>query len=142
MTGRSPRSPDPVARNVLSEQVKDRILQWILEGELAPGSRIIETRVARELGVSQAPVREALRDLTTLGVVEIDLLAVFHTPLSAALRFLETPGRQIIPVNLSEIRALKREDDQSFVELSDGQRAPVSRRHLKELKRRLGIPVR
>jgi DNA-binding GntR family transcriptional regulator len=64
-------SADPVARNVLSEQVKDRILQWILEGELAPGSRIIETRVARELGVSQAPVREALRDLTTLGVVEM-----------------------------------------------------------------------
>ncbi len=60
-----------MARNVLSEQVKDRILQWILEGELAPGSRIIETRVARELGVSQAPVREALRDLTTLGVVEM-----------------------------------------------------------------------
>ena len=65
------RRSDPVARNVLSEQVKDRILQWILEGELAPGSRIIETRVARELGVSQAPVREALRDLTTLGVVEM-----------------------------------------------------------------------
>lgn len=64
-------SSDPVARNVLSEQVKDRILQWILEGELAPGSRIIETRVAKELGVSQAPVREALRDLTTLGLVEM-----------------------------------------------------------------------
>lgn len=62
---------DPVERNVLSDQVKDRILQWILEGELAPGSRIIETRIARELGVSQAPVREALRDLTTLGVVEM-----------------------------------------------------------------------
>jgi len=62
---------DPVARNVLSAQVKDRILQWILEGELAPGSRIVETRVARELGTSQAPVREALRDLTTLGLVEM-----------------------------------------------------------------------
>jgi DNA-binding GntR family transcriptional regulator len=55
----------------LSDQVKDRILQWILEGELEPGSRIVETRVARELGVSQAPVREALRDLATLGVIEM-----------------------------------------------------------------------
>lgn len=62
---------EPVERNVLSDQVKDRILQWILEGELEPGSRIVETRVARELGVSQAPVREALRDLTTLGVIEM-----------------------------------------------------------------------
>lgn len=71
MTETADRRSDPVARNVLSEQVKDRILQWILEGELAPGSRIIETRVARDLGVSQAPVREALRDLATLGVVEM-----------------------------------------------------------------------
>ena len=61
----------PVTREGLSEGVKDRILTWILEGELAPGSRIIETRVARELGVSQAPVREALRDLAILGFVEM-----------------------------------------------------------------------
>ena len=71
MTVPADRRSDPVARNVLSAQVKDRILQWILEGELAPGSRIVETRVARELGTSQAPVREALRDLATLGVVEM-----------------------------------------------------------------------
>ena len=62
---------EPIARQVLSAQVKDRILQWILEGELAPGSRIVETRVARRLGTSQAPVREALRDLATLGFVDI-----------------------------------------------------------------------
>lgn len=64
-------SANPLARSVLSAQVKDRMLQWILEGELAPGSRIIETRIARQLGTSQAPVREALRDLTTLGLVEM-----------------------------------------------------------------------
>lgn len=61
----------PVTREVLSERVKDRILTWILEGELEPGSRIVETRVARDLGVSQAPVREALRDLAILGFVEM-----------------------------------------------------------------------
>ena len=58
-------------REVLSELVKDRILTWILQGDLAPGSRIVETRVARELGTSQAPVREALRNLATLGFVEM-----------------------------------------------------------------------
>ena len=62
----------PLARSVLSAQVKDRMLQWILEGELPPGSRIIETRIARQLGTSQAPVREALRDLATLGLVEMN----------------------------------------------------------------------
>src|SRR6478672_10171256 len=63
--------PAPLAHSILSAQVKDRLLQWILEGELPPGSRIIETRVARQLGTSQAPVREALRDLATLGLVEM-----------------------------------------------------------------------
>jgi DNA-binding GntR family transcriptional regulator len=61
----------PLARSVLSAQVKDKLLRWILEGELPPGSRVIETRVARRLGTSQAPVREALRDLATLGLVEM-----------------------------------------------------------------------
>jgi len=60
-----------ISRNVLSDQVKDRLLDAILTGEYPPGSRIIETRVARECGTSQAPVREALRDLEALGVVEI-----------------------------------------------------------------------
>ena len=71
MTNRQETQPTPVTREVLSERVKDRILTWILEGELAPGSRIVETRVARDLGVSQAPVREALRDLAILGFVEM-----------------------------------------------------------------------
>jgi len=60
-----------ISRSPLSDQVKDRLLQQILAGAYPPGSRIVETRVARELGCSQAPVREALRDLEALGVVEI-----------------------------------------------------------------------
>lgn len=63
---------EPLEREVLAERVKDRILTWILEGDLEPGSRIVETRVARQLGMSQAPVREALRDLATLGFVEME----------------------------------------------------------------------
>jgi DNA-binding GntR family transcriptional regulator len=59
-----------VSRLVLSEQVKDHLLQAILDGRFPPGARIVETRVARELGTSQAPVREALRDLEALGLVE------------------------------------------------------------------------
>ena len=60
-----------VSRRVLAEQVKDRLLQDILSGGYPPHSRIVETRVARDLGTSQAPVREALRGLEALGVIEI-----------------------------------------------------------------------
>jgi DNA-binding GntR family transcriptional regulator len=59
----------PFNRSSLREQIKDVILQRIVEGSLEPGSRIVETRVAQELGVSQGPVREALRDLEQLGCV-------------------------------------------------------------------------
>jgi DNA-binding GntR family transcriptional regulator len=46
------------------------LIERILSGRLAPGDRIIETRVAQEIGVSQAPVREALRDLELFGFIE------------------------------------------------------------------------
>lgn len=71
MTQGQESGSNPVEREVLSELVKDRILTWILQGDLAPGSRIVETRVARELGTSQTPVREALRNLATLGFVDM-----------------------------------------------------------------------
>ena len=60
-----------ISRSVLSDTVRDRLLEAILDGRYPPGSRIVETRAAREFGTSQAPVREALRDLEALGVVEI-----------------------------------------------------------------------
>jgi len=57
------------SRRVFREDVKEYLLDAILHGRLQPGDRIIETRVAQELGVSQGPVREALRDLELFGFV-------------------------------------------------------------------------
>jgi DNA-binding GntR family transcriptional regulator len=51
------------------EQIKEVLLERILNGEYEPGERIVETRVAREFGVSQGPVREALRELESLRLV-------------------------------------------------------------------------
>jgi DNA-binding GntR family transcriptional regulator len=59
-----------VTRVVLREQVKELILARILGGDYRPGERLVETRIAQELGTSQAPVREALRDLELLRFVE------------------------------------------------------------------------
>jgi DNA-binding GntR family transcriptional regulator len=50
--------------------VKELLLERILRGDLQPGERLVETRIAQELGTSQAPVREALRDLELLRLVE------------------------------------------------------------------------
>ncbi len=59
------------SRSVLADQVRDHLLEGILSGRYPPHSRIVETQVARQLGTSQAPVREALRSLEALGVVVI-----------------------------------------------------------------------
>jgi DNA-binding GntR family transcriptional regulator len=68
-------SPEPsphrlVSRTSLREQVKDLLLERILKHQYAPGERLVETRIAQELGISQAPVREALRELESLRFVE------------------------------------------------------------------------
>lgn len=59
-----------LARTVLREQVKELIIQRILDGTYPPGSRVVESQLAGEFGVSQAPVREALRDLEALRFIE------------------------------------------------------------------------
>ena len=57
-------------KGLYRDEIKGAIKQAILSGALKPGDRIVETRLAKQLGVSQSPVREALRDLETVGLVE------------------------------------------------------------------------
>jgi len=52
-----------------SDQVHDALADGITTGVLEPGQRIVETNLARKFGVSQAPVREALRRLESAGMV-------------------------------------------------------------------------
>ena len=59
-----------VSKIPLREQVKELVLERILDGTYQPGDRLVETRIAQELGTSQAPVREALRELESLRFVE------------------------------------------------------------------------
>jgi DNA-binding GntR family transcriptional regulator len=59
-----------LTRTVLREQIRELLLERILKGELQSGDRIVELQLAQELGTSQAPVREALRELQSLGFVE------------------------------------------------------------------------
>jgi DNA-binding GntR family transcriptional regulator len=52
------------------EIVHDQVRQAILRGELAPGDELSQVRLAKHLGVSRTPLREALRMLITEGLVE------------------------------------------------------------------------
>lgn len=61
---------NPLPRISLPQQIRDQLLERIMTGALLPGSRLIELRIASEFSTSQAPVREALRELEALGVIE------------------------------------------------------------------------
>lgn len=55
-----------------NEQVYDHLRSLILEGRLAPGSRLVIDRLAERLGVSQIPIREALYRLEASGFVTLE----------------------------------------------------------------------
>ena len=54
----------------LAEVVAERIVTAIRTGELKPGERIVEVQLAKRLGVSRAPLREALKSLEARHLVE------------------------------------------------------------------------
>jgi DNA-binding GntR family transcriptional regulator len=51
----------------LRHQIKEAIIERIVAGVLRPGDRLVEMKIAAEFGTSQAPVREALRELEAIG---------------------------------------------------------------------------
>ena len=61
----------PQIKNVsIQAQTLDTLRDAILTGELPPGQTLTETDLSRQLGVSRAPIREALRILNSEGLVE------------------------------------------------------------------------
>lgn len=60
----------PILKPTLSESIRDGLVELIVSGALPPGERLVETRIAADFGTSQAPVREALRELEGLGMIE------------------------------------------------------------------------
>lgn len=60
----------PASRPSLRELVRQSVLEKIGSGELNPGERVVEAALGAELGVSSIPVREAIRELVAMGILE------------------------------------------------------------------------
>lgn len=54
----------------LRERILDTLRNAILSGELKPGQTLVETELATQLGVSRAPLREAIQILNSEGLVD------------------------------------------------------------------------
>ncbi len=61
---------DSITQTQLRQVVADRLRAAILENELKPGEWLRQEQLAEKFGVSQTPVREALKELVAEGLVE------------------------------------------------------------------------
>lgn len=61
----------PIRPVMLSEQIKEILLEQIVRGDIKPGDRLVESRIAAQMQTSQAPVRDAIRELGMIGIVEM-----------------------------------------------------------------------
>lgn len=59
----------PLVVDTKASQIRQRLTDAIISGELRPGDRIVLDEIARELGVSKIPLREALSSLEGAGLV-------------------------------------------------------------------------
>jgi DNA-binding GntR family transcriptional regulator len=69
-------APDPAAQLArparLSEMAAERLREQILRGQLAPGSPVSQESLARELGISRTPLRDAIKALERDGLIRLD----------------------------------------------------------------------
>ncbi len=68
--GRSGAALGAVDTRPLRQQIADTLMRAILDGEIRPGEALVEMDIAGRLGVSRAPVREALQLLAHSSLVE------------------------------------------------------------------------
>jgi DNA-binding GntR family transcriptional regulator len=64
-------SPAPATGSALVDEIAAAIRGRIMSGEIAIGAQLRQAELASELGVSRTPVREALRQLQSGGLIEV-----------------------------------------------------------------------
>lgn len=60
---------DPLDTGTRRSQIVRRLTEYIAGGSLPVGSRLTEVELSRQLGVSRAPLREAIRELVDKGLL-------------------------------------------------------------------------
>lgn len=110
------------AKETLRSNIREYIQRQIMVGAYCPGERIVETQLAKALNVSQAPVREAILELSAMGLLE-------ERPYS---------GTYVRDLSIAEIEDIF--DIRAFVEEYAGRRAAkyVTDTQLAEMEAVLG----
>jgi DNA-binding GntR family transcriptional regulator len=110
----------PIPRAALHQQVTQRLRQMLVEGRIAPGSKLNERELAELLNVSRTPLREAIKMLAAEGLVELlphrgavavslneaDILNTFEVMAGLEAQSGELAAERITPQELAEIQAM------------------------------------
>jgi DNA-binding GntR family transcriptional regulator len=117
-----PTEQAPGARPTRSVTLADALAEAIVAGELAPGKRLDEASLARRYGVSRTPVREALRQLAAIELVD-------HQPHRGAM----VAG--IAKARVAELFEALGEAEAACARLAADKMASAERKRLEELHR-------
>jgi DNA-binding GntR family transcriptional regulator len=104
----------PVARPApLRQSVYEALVELVVEGRLRPGQHLVETELARQLGVSRQPVREALHRLEAEGWVDLrpNQGAFVHVPTDEEVDQL-LDVRELLEVETARLAAAAATDGQ------------------------------
>lgn len=107
-------------RATLHEQVAQRLRQMLVEGQVAPGSKLNERELSEALKVSRTPLREAIKMLAAEGLVELlpnrgaialelseaDILHTFEVMAGLEGQSGELAAQRITDAELDEIKAM------------------------------------
>lgn len=118
---------EPLAVLNLRDHIEEKLRAAILRGTFKPGDHLVETVIAEQLGVSRAPVREALSALERAGLVvcvprrgffvidftEKDVEEIYSLRLLLELGALRRAVPRITEADLSELQALVHRLDES-----------------------------
>lgn len=126
-TGRSARTA--------SEDVYQAIRSQVIDGSLEPGERVVEERIAKELGVSRTPVREALMRLERENLIARSTRGMVVRSFSAAEVYdiydlraqVESYAARLATRRITdhELRELRRIQDEMVSELAAGTASDV-----------------
>jgi DNA-binding GntR family transcriptional regulator len=119
----------PTKATTLAETIRQRLADDILHGVYPPGARLDEIGLAKRFNLSRTPVREALRQLSSAGLVEM-------RPHRGAIVSLPTES------TLAEMFEVMGELEASCARLSAQRMSPAERVRLELVHRRSGEAVR
>ena len=107
-----------ITRKPLRDQAYQQILALVHKGDLPPGTRVKDTTLATQLGVSRTPVREALLQLAQEGVLAADMGRGFSVGRLDLLEMRET-GVVLAELEILALRTSSDIPDQRLARLAE-----------------------